>query len=161
MPKVHKKYKDTLLWYEFEKWNNENDYQIVKNGDYYESAIPEQTLSQKRGSKLCVVESSFNHRIQGSFYCSLGWTMQFDRADTLAVEGAIQLLKATGQTEGYLTDANDETHYEVPLSTIEAVKIEMLAAYAACHARKQELRTAINAAQNEEELDAIEITWPV
>ena len=38
---------------------------------------------------------------------------------------------------------------------------KMLAAYAACHARKQELRALINAAQTEEELDEIVITWPV
>ncbi len=161
MPRIEKRHYGTLLWAEFEKWNIENGYQIVENGDYYESLIPEQTFSQKRGSKLCVVESSFNNRIQGSFYCSLGWPMQFDRADTLAVEGAIQLLKATGQTEGYLTDANDASHDEGPLSTMEAVKVEMLAAYAACHAHKQELRAAINAVQTEEELNAIEITWPV
>ena len=87
--------------------------------------------------------------------------MQFDRSDTLAVEGAIQLLRATGQTNGYLTDANDETHYDVPIETMGAIKMEMLAAYAQCHARKQGLRAAINAAQTEEELNAIEITWPV
>lgn len=87
--------------------------------------------------------------------------MQFDRSDTLAVEGAIQLLRATEQTTGYLTDAEDITHYNVPIATMEAVKVEMLAAYAQCHARKQELRAGINAAQTEEELTAVEITWPV
>ena len=44
---------------------------------------------------------------------------------------------------------------------MELVKLEMLAAYAACHARKQELRTAINAAQNENELNVIAIDWSV
>ena len=87
--------------------------------------------------------------------------MQFDRSDTLAVEGAIQLLKATGQSEGYLTDANDKTHYNVSVGDMEATKYEMLTAYAACHARKQELRAQINAAQTKEELDAIVIGWPV
>jgi len=123
--------------------------------------VPPPALDDLKTSKLSDLESSFDARVSGSFVSSQGWPMQFDRADTLAVEGAIQLLKATGQTSGYLTDANDATHYGVSLATMEAIKVEMLGAYAACHARKQEQRAAINAAQTEEELDAIEITWPV
>ena len=122
---------------------------------------PPTSLATLKTRKLCELESSFNKRVSGSFNCSYGWPMQFDRSDTLAVEGAIQLLRATGQTNGYLTDANDETHYDVPIETMGAIKMEMLAAYAQCHARKQGLRAAINAAQTEEELNAIEITWPV
>lgn len=124
-------------------------------------AEPEKTLAEQITDKLNDLENAFNARVSGSFISSLGYPMQFDRSDTLAVEGAVQLLRATGAEAGYLTDAEDVTHYDVPLATMEAVKVEMLAAYAACHARKQELRAAINAAQNEEELNAIEITWPV
>ena len=123
-----------------------------------ESPLPFEAL---KAEKLQALEYAFDTRVSGSFVCSQGWPMQFDRSDTLAVEGAVQLLKATGQTTGYLTDANDVTHYDMPIATMEAVKIEMLAAYAHCHARKQELRAQINAAQNVDELNAIEITWPV
>ena len=122
---------------------------------------PPLSISDYRSIKLDELTLSFNSCVSSSISTTQGYLMQFNISDSLKMQGAIQLLKATGQTEGYLTDANDETHYEVPLSTMEAVKIEMLAAYAACHARKQELRTAINAAQTEEELNAIEITWPV
>ena len=127
----------------------------------HEQPAPAPTLDELKARKLATLEDSFDARVAGSFTCSQGYPMQFDRSDTLAVEGAIQLLKATEQTTGYLTDANDVTHYGIPLATMEAVKVEMLAAYAQCHARKQELRAAINAAQTEEELAAIEIAWPV
>ena len=126
-----------------------------------EQPAPPPTLDELKTHKQAELDSSFNTRVAGAFTCSHNWPMQFDRSDTLAVEGAVQLLRATGQSTGYLTDANDTTHYNVPLAMMEAVKVEMLAAYAQCHARKQELRAAINAAQTEEELNAIEIAWPV
>lgn len=127
----------------------------------HEQPAPAPTLDELKAAKLTVLEDSFSTRVSGSFGCSKGWPMQFDRSDTLAVEGAIQLLKATGQTAGYLTDANDATHYNVPIETMETVKIEMLAAYAQCHARKQQLRSAISAAQSKTELDYIVIKWPL
>lgn len=127
----------------------------------HEQPAPLPTLDELKADKLSELEHAFSTHVSGAFSCSQGWPMQFDRADTLAVEGAIQLLKATGHATGYLTDAEDVTHYDVPMSTMEAVKVEMLAAYAQCHARKQELRAAINAAQTEEELNAIRIAWPV
>lgn len=144
------------------EWCNANKALIIEHDDHYEVvAIPSQTFIEKKNNKQTELESSFDTRVSGAFSCSLGWPMQFDRSDTLAVEGAVQLLRATGAEAGYLTDADDVTHYGVPLAMMEAVKVEMLAAYAQCHARKQELRAAINAAQTEEELNAIEITWPV
>lgn len=127
----------------------------------YEQPASVPTLNELKTAKLAELEFLFDKRVSGSFPCLQGWPMQFDRTDTLAVEGAIQLLKATVQTSGYLTDANDVTHYDIPIDIMEAVKVEMLAAYAACHARKQELRGFINAAQTEEELGAIVISWPV
>ena len=87
--------------------------------------------------------------------------MQFDTSDSLKMQGAISLMEATGATEGYLTQADDTTVYSVPLDTMKAVLIEMMSAFAACHARKQELRAAIKAAETVEDLDAIEITWPL
>ena len=152
-------------WNEYAKtaeWANKNNAQIIEYEDCYRvESIPDPPFEELKSIKLTELEYSYDARVSGSFICSLCWAMQFDRSDTLAVEGAIQLLRANGQSLGYLTDANDETHYDLPLATMEAVKVEMLSAYAQCHARKQELRAAINAAQNEEELNAIEITWPV
>lgn len=142
-------------------WKN-SDREIIRLSDYSFVFIDDpQVFQMQKTIRLTILEKMFDERVSGEFICSLGWPMQFDRSDTLAVEGAIQLMRANGQCAGYLTDANDTTHYDLPLATIETVKLEMLAAYAACHARKQELRAAINAAQTVEALNAIEITWPV
>ena len=161
--KFAKPLKDLESYAQTAEWCNETNTAIIEDkGDYYEVvAKPMPTFDELKGRKLAELEALFDACVSGAFTTSQGWSMQFNRSDTLAVEGAIQLLRATGQPTGYLTDAEDATHYDVPLETMEAVKVEMLAAYAQCHARKQELRAAINAAQTEEELNAIEIAWPV
>lgn len=122
---------------------------------------PEPTLEEVREFKLSELASSFNQRVSGVVQTSQGYSMQFDTSDSLKMQGAVSLMEATGATEGYLTQANDETVYHVPLETMKAVLVEMLAAYAQCHARKQELRALINAAQTAEDLDEIVISWPV
>ena len=122
---------------------------------------PELTLEELRENKMMEMVYSFGQRVSGAIRTKDGYLMQFDTSDSLKMLGAISLMEATGQTEGYLTQANDETVYHVPLATMKAVLVEMLAAYAACHARKQELRALINAAQTAEDLDEIIISWPV
>jgi len=122
---------------------------------------PVPTLEEVRESKLGELAYSFNTRVTGFITTTGGYRMQFDTTDSIKMQGAIQLLEATGATEGYLTQTDDTTVYHVPLATMKAVLVEMLAAYAQCHARKQELRAQINAAQNVDELNAIRITWPV
>lgn len=124
--------------------------------------VPKPTLEELRESKMSELAYSFNSRVSGFIVTTDGgYTMQFDTSDAIKMEGAIKLLEATGATEGYLTQADDTTVYSVPLDTMKAVLIEMMTAFAACHARKQELRAAINAAQTVEDLDAIKITWPL
>lgn len=122
---------------------------------------PSPTLEELRESKLSELAYSFNARVSGAITTSGGYKMQFDTTDAIKMEGAIKLLEATGATEGYLTQADDTTVYNVPLDEMKAVLIEMMTAFAACHARKQELRALINAAETAEDLAAIEITWPV
>lgn len=122
---------------------------------------PNPTLEEVREAKFEELACSFNQRISGAFTTTQGYSMQFDTTDAIKMEGAIQLLEATGAMEGYLTQADDTTVYNVPLDTMKTVLIEMMSAFAACHARKQELRAAIKAAETVEDLDAIEITWPV
>jgi len=140
----------------------------VKPDGYYTPDVwaalhppPEPTLEELRENKMTEMLYSFGQRITGAIRTKDGYLMQFDTSDSLKMQGAISLMEATGQTEGYLTQADDTTVYHVPLATMQAVLVEMLAAYAACHARKQELRAAINAAQTAEELDEIIISWPV
>lgn len=115
----------------------------------------------EKNKRIEALSNSFDVRVSGSFTTSQGYSMQFDTTDAIKMQGAIQLLEATGATEGYLTQADDTTVYHVPLETMRAVLVEMLTAYAACHGRKQELRALINSAQTAEELDEIVISWPV
>lgn len=123
--------------------------------------LPEPTLEELRENKMSEMLHSFAQRVSGSIRTKSGYLMQFDTSDSLKMQGAISLMEATGQTEGYLTQANDETVYHVSLETMKAVLVEMLAAYAQCHARKQELRALINSAETAEDLDEIIISWPV
>jgi len=106
--------------------------------------------------KLSEIKQAYNSHVAGSFVCSLGYPMQFGESDGVKMEGAIKLLVASGGTAGYLTDANDETHYNIPLADIQTVHLEMLAKYAEAHAKKQILRQQVHAATTQEELDAIQ-----
>ncbi len=109
-----------------------------------------------KARKLMEIKQAYNSHVAGSFICSLGYPMQFNETDGVKMEGAIKLLVANGGTSGYLTDANDETHYDVPLADIQAVHLEMLAKYAEAHAKKQVLRQQVKAATTQAELDAIQ-----
>lgn len=122
---------------------------------------PAPTFEDLRESKLSELAYSFNTRVSGVITTTNGYKMQFDTSDSLKMQGAISLMEATGATEGYLTQADDTTVYNVPIDTMKTVLIEMMTAFAACHARKQELRSAISAAKTAEDLDAIKIKWPV
>ena len=153
---------DWNVYAEAVEWCNTNNARIVEYDDCYKvEAIPPLTFEEQKQAKLNNLVGAFYARVQGSFKTSQGYTMQFDTSDSRKMQGAVQLLEATGQTEGYITQADDTTVYHVPLAAMKAVLVEMLAAYAACHARRQELRAQINAAQTEEELNAITIDWPV
>lgn len=152
-------------WEEYAKaaeWCNTHAARIVEYDGYYKvESLPMPTLDELRENKLNELVSSFNERVSGSVTTTDGYEMQFDTSDSLKMQGAVSLMEATGATEGYLTQANDETVYHVPLETMKSVLVEMLAAYAQCHARKQELRALINSAETAEELDEIIISWPV
>lgn len=122
---------------------------------------PEPTFDELKAAKIDELTASFSVRTRGAITTTSGYTMQFDTTDSLKMQGAISLMESIGQAEGYLTQADDTTVYNVPLDTMKAVLIEMMSAYAACHGRKQELRALINSAQTAEELDEIVISWPV
>ena len=118
-------------------------------------------VTMLKTDKLDMLEASFDERVQGAFTTSQGYLMQFNTSDSLKMQGAITLMEAVGSSTGYITQANDVTKYNIPIETMKQVLIEMLNAYAKCHARKQELRKQINDAQSKEELAEITISWPV
>ena len=54
-----------------------------------------------------------------------------------AFAATVQSAHETGYWTSYLwLNADNVTHYDIPLSTIKAVQLEMLAAYGAAHAKK-------------------------
>lgn len=121
----------------------------------------EPTFDELKNAKIDELSASFSARTHAAIKTTSGYTMQFDTSDSLKMQGAITLMEAVGSTFGYITQANDETVYNVSIETMKQVLIEMLNAYAKCHARKQELRKQINDAQSKEELAEITISWPV
>lgn len=151
---AHAPFDDAIPW-------TQTDTDYVRVGDAFVKTNGAEYLDTLKTEKCEELAASFDDRVAGSFTTSQGYLMQFDTSDSLKMQGAIQLLEATGQSEGYLTQADDTTVYHVPLDTMKAVLVEMLAAYAQCHARKQEVRALINSAQTAEDLDEIVISWPV
>ena len=117
------------------------------------------TLEQIKEEKLEELVNAFNARVKGSFTTTEGYTMQFDIDDSLKMFGAIQLLEGNNIEEGYITDANDETHYNIPVSVMKSIQMQMLNKYEICHLLKQQYRAAIGAADSIEAVEDIEISF--
>lgn len=112
-------------------------------------------FEQARERKYDEISRSHKEHVAGSVMTSLGIPMQFDMKDALMVEGAIKIAQATGQTEIYLTDAEDVTHYNISLPDAQTVLLEMSTAFAQAHAKKQLLLDDISEAQTQSDLDSI------
>ena len=118
-------------------------------------APDEIVLQDARDSKKAEIAAAHKEHVAGSVMTSLGFPMQFDMKDSLMVEGAIKIAQATGATTIYLTDANDVSHYDIPLADAQTVLLEMSTAFAQAHAKKQLLRDDISEAQTQSNLDSI------
>ena len=114
-------------------------------------------IEDVRDDKRVEISAAFDAYIAGSVTVSLGFPMQFNTRDTLMVRGAIELAQANEQTALYLTDANNVTHEGVSIAEAQATLMEMMAAFALAHAKKQTLRGQIDAAQTVEDVEAV--TW--
>ena len=113
------------------------------------------TLEDLRNRKYREIAQAHKEHVAGSVMTSLGFPMQFDMKDSLMVEGAIKIAQASGATTIYLTDAEDVTHYDIPLADAQTVLLEMSTAFAMAHAKKQNLRDGITQAQTAEDLELI------
>ena len=130
-----------------------------ENPTIEDEVMPEKSLDDLKQEKLDELESRFTERVKGSFITDEGYKMQFNTDDSLKMFGAIQLLESTGVETGYITDADDNTHYEVPVSVMKSVQNQMLEKYAQCHLLKQQYRSMINEAKSIEDLTKINITF--
>ena len=117
------------------------------------------TIEELKADKQNELNDAFNRAVEGSFTTSEGYTMQFNTDDSLKMFGAIQLLESSGVESGYITDADDITHYDIPLATMKSVQNQMLNKYAECHLLKQQYRALIEAASDQEALEDIEFEF--
>ena len=120
-------------------------------------APDEIVLQDARDSKYNEISRSHKEHVAGSVMTSLGFPMQFDMKDNIMVEGAIKIAQATGATTIYLTDANDVSHYDIPLADAQTVLLEMSTAFAQAHLKKQNLRSLTAQAETQSDLD--DINW--
>ena len=125
--------------------------------DWTKVVTPADKFEQARERKYSEIAQAHKEHVAGSVMTSLGFPMQFDMKDSIMVEGAIKLAQASGATTIYLTDAEDVTHYDIPLADAQTVLLEMSTAFAQAHAKKQTLRAEIAQATTQAELNAI--TW--
>lgn len=123
--------------------------------DWTKVVTPADKFEQARERKYDEISRSHKEHVAGSVMTSLGFPMQFDMKDSLMVEGAIKIAQATGATTTYLTDAEDVTHYDIPLADAQTVLLEMSTAFAMAHAKKQALRAQAAEAQTPEDLELI------
>jgi len=146
------------------QYNRMDLYEEVLNtwGDNPTIVEPEEapkSLDQLKQEKLEELESRFTERVKGSFITDEGYKMQFNTDDSLKMFGAIQLLESQNAESGYITDADDNTHYEVPVSVMKSVQNQMLEKYAQCHLMKQQYRSMITEAKSIEDLNKINIDF--
>ena len=112
-------------------------------------------FEQARERKYDEISRSHKEHVAGSVMTSLGFPMQFDMKDSIMVEGAIKIAQVNQAEAIYLTDAEDVTHYDIPLADAQTVLLEMSTAFAMAHAKKQVLRDDISKAQTQSALDRI------
>ena len=85
--------------------------------------------------------------------------MQFNESDCNKLNGAIVLMENLNNTTGYLTDADDNTHFDISIDVMKSVLIQMLKKYAQCHLMKQQYRSRISEAETIEDLNSIVIEF--
>ena len=130
-----------------------------ENPTIEDEVIPEKTFEELKADKQNELNDAFNRTVEGSFITTEGYKMQFNTDDSLKMFGAIQLLESNGVETGYITDADDITHYDIPLATMKSVQNQMLNKYAECHLLKQQYRALIEAADSIESVQDIEIVF--
>ena len=138
--------------------------------DAYAKAHPEEvttqqpiveTLEDKKQSKFVEIDDSFDERVKGYMTTTQGYKMQFQPEDSLKMQGSIMVLENMNISMGYLTQYDDVTIRDVPVETMKDVMMQMMQAYAVCHEHKQTLRSLVNNATTKEELESINIDWPI
>lgn len=125
--------------------------------------IPEQTLEELRSQKLSQLDSSFKAWYQdgATVTTSLGFVADSDSRAMMDVNGLVTTLEAqpaeSRATVAFM-DANNQTHL-LNIEQLKTVQVEIIQNGQSAYQQKWALRTAIENAQNKEELEAIEIKF--
>lgn len=91
----------------------------------------------------------------GTTMTSAGYPLQIGDSHVAKFDGAIRFAQGVGYPTIYITDANDVTHYEVPVEEAEKLLYEVMGAAMMAHQKKQALRAQVLAATTIEEVEAI------
>jgi hypothetical protein len=91
----------------------------------------------------------------GTTVTGAGYPIQVGQAHVTKLDGAIRFAEMIRAEVIYITDANDATHHDVTLDQAKQVLTEQMGAALAAHAKKQELRARVAAAETIEEVRAI------
>lgn len=125
--------------------------------------IPEKTLDEVRASKLSELDSAFMswYEDKATVTTSLGFIADSDARAMMDVNGLVTTLEAQpAGTRGSVAfmDANNEAHL-LTLEQLKTVQVEIIQNGQSAYQQKWTLRTAIEAAQSIEDLEAIEIKF--
>lgn len=125
--------------------------------------IPEKTLDEVRASKLSELDSAFMswYEDKATVTTSLGFVADSDARAMMDVNGLVTTLEAQpveSRSSVAFMDANNQTHL-LSLEQLKTVQVEIIQNGQSAYQQKWALRTAIEAAQTKEDLEAIEITF--
>lgn len=130
---------------------------------YTEEPTPEPTLDELKANKLTDVDNSFLqwYEQDAVVTSSLGFVADSDVRAMMDVSGLITTLEASSQDSSATVAFMD--HNNVPhmltLEQMKTVQLEIIQNGQSAYTQKWTMRTAIDSAQNKEELDAIDIEF--
>lgn len=117
---------------------------------------PEPSLDELKEMKLAEIKQAYeNFEATGTVTVSLGYPIQCGQLHAQKFDGAVRYAEQMNQDTIYITDANDETHYDVPIADAKKALLEVTAQSLKAHALKQTLRSQVEAAQSKEDIEAI------
>ncbi len=158
--KITKPVDDWQPYQEAAVWCNENKAVIEDKGEWYEVvALPEPTIHELKTRKLADLNSAFETASQTA-HCvsSAGFEINADETANRNVSSLIIAMEATGQQTARFC-AYDNTFHTVTLEQLKTMQLEIIAHAQGIYERKWVLREAIEAAQTQEELDDVVITF--
>ena len=129
---------------------------------YYPQPEPEQptpTFAELKAQKKADLDAAFHTACQHPVVMTAdGWPADANETANRNVQGLITTMEATGAASVQFCDAENQFH-DVTLDELKAIQLQIIELGQALYAKKWELRTAIEAAQDEDALAAIAISF--